>query len=124
MALSPKNLQSIGENLTHKQAGSFLLRLVFLWPAFIIIWASSAAIFGVVIEAIAGEGSIFLKDSVNIFSLYTLLIYALGFGVARLWYKSSFVREKPIIGSLFGFLSIIAAGWIMKALSPALDAFF
>lgn len=124
MALSPKNLQNIGENLTHKQAGNFLLRLVFLWPAFILIWASSATVFGVIIEAITGKGSIFMKDSVNFFSLYTLLIYALGFVVARFWYTSSFVRNRPIIGSLLGFMSIIFAIWIMKALAPALDTFF
>lgn len=122
--LSPKGLQNIGENLTYEQAAGFLMRLVFLWPAFIIVWASSTTIAAVMIEAIVGRGMIFGEHGVRLFSLYSLLAYILGFAVARIWYRSDFVRRRPIIGSFLGFASVVVVGWILGAMRPALAILF
>lgn len=122
--LSPKGLQDIGENLTQDQAAGFLLRLIFLWPAFIIVWASSTTVAAALIEAVAGSGTIFGEHGVRLLSLYSLLAYALGFMAARVWYRSDFVRQRPVVGSLLGFASLIAAIWILKAIRPALGVLF
>lgn len=119
--LSPKGLQDIGENLTQDQAAGFLLRLVFLWPAFIIVWASSTTVAAVLIETVAGSGTIFGEHGVRLLSLHSLIAYALGFTAARVWYRSDLVRQRPIVGSLLGFASLIAAMWILKAIRPALS---
>jgi len=100
------------------------LRLVFLWPAFITAWASSTTVAAILIETVAGSGTIFGEHGVQLWSLYSLLAYALGFMAARVWYRSDFVRRQPVVGSLLGFVSLIAAMWILKAIRPALGVLF
>lgn len=120
--LSPRQLQSVGETMTHRQAAGLALRLFLIWPSFILAWVSVAAVIIALIEAVVGRGAILAGDEATFSFLWTFLAYGLSFTGALWFYRSTFFRAHPVLGSIMGFLSMIPAIWVMQIIRPALRA--
>ena len=120
--MSPRRLQSVGETMTHRQAGGLIYRLIILPAAFLLTWAAVTVVVGTVLEAFFGQGMLFSDNPDRPNSLlFTLLAYAIGFTGAMFYYRSPFVRRRPFLGCLLGFISIIPAGMIVERMAPALS---
>jgi hypothetical protein len=121
--MSPRQLQNLGENMTHRQAGGLIYRLLIMPAAFIMVWVSVATIASVLIGAVVGREPTFDITNAHFSILYTLLYYGIGFTGAWVYFRSRFVRRHPFLGCLLGFLSVIPASMIIERIAPALSFF-